>query len=256
MFRRCDLGIALFNGSVPMFFRQPSEPVIEYPQQLLPGADDKIWSQDNTELLRHLDSYLATVWRVMRRFCSLANLGAQTRRLFHPEFIHQTMIAVVYRLLHVGFADGSIDETVRLGLLAYCHHIFLQWQDVRLPYRHFADAYQNCILRLKLVDGASPRLVLWLLMTGANSVFNVSDEAWLRECWQEHAGACHASRWKQVQGILESFMCISFLDEEPGKRNYDLLRREKRSGVSQSPLRSHSDGQPYTQVAEKDDWRI
>jgi hypothetical protein len=210
-----------------VFFRQPSEPVIEYPEKLLPASDDKMCSQDNIELIRNMDNDLATAWRVMRRFCLLVNLGTQTQRLMRLEIIHETMTAVMYRLLHMGFAAGSINETVRHGLLAFSHHVFLQWQDVKLPYHHFPTAYRNCILHLKLVDGVSSQLMLWLLVTGANSVFNISDEAWLREYLREHADRCEVKTWKEMQDILKSFMWIALLDEQPGKYIYDLLNLDK-----------------------------
>jgi hypothetical protein len=197
--------------------------VIKYPEKLLPASDDKVCSQDNIEFIRNIDNDLAMAWRVMRRFCLLVNLGTQTQRLIYPEIIRETMTAVIYRLLHMGFAAGSIDETVRLGLLAFSHHVFLQWQDIKLPYYHFPTTYKNCILGLKLADRVSSQLMLWLLMTGANSLFNVSDEAWLRENLREHTDRCQVKTWKEMQEILKSFMWIALLDEQPGKQIYDSL---------------------------------
>jgi hypothetical protein len=62
-----------------------------------------------------------------------------------------------------------------------------------------------------------------MLMTGANSVFNILDEAWLREYLREHANRCQVKTWKEMQDILKSFMWIELLDGEPGKCIYDLL---------------------------------
>jgi hypothetical protein len=210
-----------------VFFCQPSEPLNEYPEKLLQASDDKMCSQDSIELIRNMDNDLATAWRVMRRFCLLVNLGTQAQRLIHLEIIHETMTAVIYRLLHMSFAAGSIDETIRHGLLAFSYHVFLQWQDIKLPYRHFPTTYQNCILGLELVDGVSSQLMLWLLMIGANSIFNISDEAWLREYLREHADRCQVKTWKGMQDILKSFMWITLLDEQPGKHIYDSLHLDK-----------------------------
>jgi len=143
------------------------------------------------------------------------------------EIIHETMTAVMYRLLHMDFAAGSINETVRHGLLAFSHHVFLQWQDVKLPYHHFPIVYRNCILHLKLVDGVSSQLMLWLLMTGANSVFSISDEAWLMGHLREHADRCDVKTWKDMQDILKSFIWIALLEEQSGKYTYDMLNLDK-----------------------------
>ena len=183
--------------------------------------------QNNTELIRNMDNDLATAWRVMRKFSLLVNLGTQIQRLIYPELIHETMTAVIYRLLNMSFAVGSINETIRLGLLAFAHHVFLQWQDVKLPYYCFPTTYKNCVLRLKLVETVSSQLMLWLLMTGATSLFNISDEAWLREHLREHAEKSQVKTWKEMQEILKSFMWISLLDEQSGKQIFDLLHLDK-----------------------------
>ncbi|KAI1378981.1 hypothetical protein F4677DRAFT_410239 [Hypoxylon crocopeplum] len=226
---RCDLGIALLNGSYPVFFGQPSEPVIEYPEKLQPASDDKSYSRDTMELVQIADKELATVWQVMRRFCLLVNLGTQTQRLIRPEIIHETMAAVMYRLLHMHFAAGSPDETVRHGLLAFSHHVFLQWQDIKLPYHYFPATYQSSILSLEGADGASPQLLLWLLMIGAISVFDISEDAWLREHIREYASRCQVKTWKAMQDILKSFMWIALLDEQAGKHIYNFACLDDKS---------------------------
>lgn len=220
---RYDLGIALLNGLDPMFFKRPSEPLFSYPGQLLPTSEDKISFQDNRQGIQTTDDHLVTAWLVMRKFCLLVDLGAQTRRSMRPEIIYETMIAVMYRLLYMSFADGSIDEAVRLGLLAFSHHVFLQWQDIKLPYRHFTDRYRNSILALKHFHGVPSQLMLWFLMTGAISVFPVSDEEWLREHIREHVTICHVKTWKAVQDILKSLMWIALLDDQSGEGIYDSV---------------------------------
>ncbi|KAK7402567.1 hypothetical protein QQX98_011672 [Neonectria punicea] len=38
---RCDLGIAILDGSKPLFFRQPSEPVPPYPEEMFSNFTDE-----------------------------------------------------------------------------------------------------------------------------------------------------------------------------------------------------------------------
>lgn len=213
----------MHNGSSHVFFSQPSEPIPNYPDQLLRALDDKMCSQEYIEITQNLDNDLVTAWRVMRRFCVLVNIGTQTQRLVRPQTIHETMTAVMYHLLHMDFAAGSIDEAVRHGLLAFSYHVFLQWQDIKLPYHHFPTIYKNCILNLELVSGVSSQLKVWLLMTGANSLFSILDETWLRDGLREHADRCQVKGWKDMQGILKSFMWITLLDDQPGKLIYDAI---------------------------------
>ncbi|KAJ3550273.1 hypothetical protein NM208_g66 [Fusarium decemcellulare] len=218
---RYDLDIALLNGSDPVFYCQPSEQLPEYPEKLMPTSDDSLGPQNSSEFLQSMDSGLATAWLAMRRFCLLVNLGAQTQRLMRPDLFQESMAAVTYRLLRMKFANGSTDEAILHGLLAFCHHVFLQWQDIKLPYRHFPTAFKECIQGLETVDAVSPQLILWLLMTGAISVFG--DEEWLKNALRKYAEKCGVRRWKEIHRILESFMWISLLDEQLGRSVYDSL---------------------------------
>ena len=213
--------MAILNGSNPLFFNQPLEPVIDYPENLL-RPNSKMFPNENDNIIRNIDSDLAIAWRVMRRFCLLVNLGTQTQRLMPSEMICDTMVAVTYRLLYMSFTTSSIDETLRLGLLAFSYHVFLQWQDIKLPYHQFPFTYRNNILGLKS-NGVSSELMLWLLMVGANSVFKISDEAWLRESLRERTNKCEVKTWKEMEKILKTFMWILFLDEQSGKEIFDSI---------------------------------
>ncbi|KAF4458542.1 hypothetical protein FALBO_14729 [Fusarium albosuccineum] len=218
---RYDLDIALLNGSDPVFYCQPSEQLPEYPEKLMPTSDDSLGPQNNSEFLQSMDSELATAWLVMRRFCFLINLGAQTQRQMRPDLFQESMTAVTYRLLRIKFANGSTDEAILHGLLAICQHVFLQWQDIKLPFLHFPTAFRECIQGLETVDAVSPQLIVWLLMNGAISVF--ADEEWLKNDLRKYLEECGARRWKELHKILESFMWVSLLDEQLERSIYDSL---------------------------------
>ncbi|KAH8901408.1 hypothetical protein GQ53DRAFT_6281 [Thozetella sp. PMI_491] len=218
---RCDLKMGLLSGTPPLFFYQDSNSMAPYPAKLLTPSRD---GQDDGGLPRHIDDGLATAWRVMKKFCFLVDLGAETQRSMSLTVVRETMTAVSYRLLNVRFATGSIAEAVRHGLLALSYHVFMQWHDIWPPYPQFATAYKSCILGLESPDGSfSSRLILWLLMIGANSVFNARCEAWLRDHFREHADRCRVSTWRDMQRLLKSFMWISVMDEQSGRDIYDSL---------------------------------
>lgn len=206
-----------------MFFCRSSEPFVKYPSQLLPAANHKMSSKDNLDVVKTTNKDLATAWQVMRRFCLLVNVGTQTRDFMRSEIINDTIAAVMYRLMHMGFATDSFDEALRYGLLVFTYHVFLQWQDIKPPSKHLPMSYKKCILGLGHVHGVSSQLMLWLLMIGANSIVDISHEAWLREGLREHADICGAETWKEMEDILKSFMWITLLDEQPGKQIHGLL---------------------------------
>lgn len=138
----------------------------------------------------------------------------------------------MYRLLEMRFADDSIDEAIRMGLLAFCYHTFLQWQDVRLPQLHFSVAYRKCVLHLELAENVPVELVLWLLMIGAISIYDLSEDPLLRQYFQRFVEKCNIRSWRRMQDSMKSFMWIAFLDEDAGKFIYNLLL-DRRMGKQQ-----------------------
>lgn len=161
----------------------------------------------------------------MRKFCLLVNLGTQTRMLMQSATIYGTMTAAMYRLLRTGFVAGTLDESSRLGLLAFTHHIFLQWQDKGLPCHHFSESYRNYLQIHALGDTIPPRISLWLLTIGAISLFGVSHELWLADYLRRQAKICGVKTWEDGQEILKSCMWISLLDDKSGKQIYDSLTK-------------------------------
>lgn len=220
---RCGLGIAVINCSTPVLIRQLPDPVPEHPKKLLSTLDSKLgFRTDSVELGRNL------CWQVMKRFCLLVKLRTQTQMLIQLELIYEITTAVLYRLPHMDFIVGSLDRAVRRGLLGFSYHVFLQWQDIKLPNSRFPVAYKDCIQSIKSAGSVSSQLMLLLLFTGANSFFDISDEEWLREGLRAHARQLQLSTWDGMLDILKSFMWVSLLVDNLGKQIYDTLHLGKR----------------------------
>ncbi len=222
MLSRYDLSIALLHGSSPVFYCAP-ETVIQYPGELTAAPNNEVHSQNNNGLIRQLDDNLAAAYQAVRRFCLMVNLRLPVKQIINLVIIHETMTSVMYRLLYTSFAAESINKALQLGLLAFSYHLFIQWQDIKLPNRHFLKIYQECIQSLEIMNSVSPHLMLWLLMTGAISLFDITNEAWPRECLLEYINRCQVKTWKEVQDTLESFIWISVLDGQLGEQIYNKL---------------------------------
>ncbi|OAP60523.1 hypothetical protein AYL99_05525 [Fonsecaea erecta] len=225
---RCDIGMAMQTGSQPLFFNNPlSEPVVPYPDRELLSIRNSISTtgsqRDSENLLDKMDASLVEAWRVMERFCSIVNLAVETQRMLSPPLLYDTMASVMYRLLHMKFESGSVDEAVRLSLLGLTYHIFLQWQYLKLPYVYFPTIYKSCLLDPKLMGVASAQFMLWFLMVGAVSTFTTSDHPWLKDCVREHADKCQVKSWNEMRTVLKSFMWIGLLHDKPGKDVFDSV---------------------------------
>ena len=208
---------------MPTFYRPLDGKLPDYPGQLQSNFGHKIIHPEDLPFVQALNADLATVWRATKKFCLLANLATQTKMLVQPSTVYSTMMAVMYRLLRMEFLGGSLDETVRLGLLAFTHHIFLQWKDLRLPCHGFTDQYRRYLLDHSLEDVVPLNVMLWLLMTGAVSVFDAITEPWLRERLWKQMELCGVKSWKGVQEALKTCMWIPLLDEQRVRKLHECL---------------------------------
>ena len=115
----------------------------------------------------------------------------------------------------------SIDEPVRLGLLVFSSHIFLNWQDVKPPYTYLPHTYRNRLLNLKLPSTVPPQILLWLLMIGYLSIFTTADDAWLMPLVRVNIELCEAHNWSELRGQLKAFPWIDILHNKPGRAIFD-----------------------------------
>ncbi len=111
----------------------------------------------------------------------------------------------MYPLLDLQFPAASIDEAVRLGLLAFCSSVFLQPRDLRAPYRHFTSAFRGCLATLRS-SNILPPLRLWLLRIGAVSVVHDTADSLRKPVLLGAICAYEVDSWKKMKDLLESFM--------------------------------------------------
>ncbi|CAM1509475.1 Fc.00g032140.m01.CDS01 [Cosmosporella sp. VM-42] len=222
---KCDLGIALNNGTMPTFFNGlSSEPLMPYNLSALAAEEiehsaAKIYWK-SVELGTNED--LVQAWAFLTRFCSTINSAAQRKRQLPKETLLNAMASSMYRLLRMNsFDTTSIDEAIRLGLLAFSSHIFLSWQDVKLPHTYLPEAYRGCLLNLKLPDTLPSQVLLWLLMIGYISIFTPADDPWLMPWVRVNIELCEAHSWSDLRGQLEAFPWIDILHDKPGRAAFD-----------------------------------
>lgn len=209
----------MHTGAKPVFFSDGQ--FIPYPNLSLPLPLDSTGMRSrehNAQILLYgIDGELAQVWRLMKHFCTLINLATATKRQITKETLLETMASVMYRLLYMSFPSGSTSEMVRLGLLAFSSHIFLQWLDIKLSYRHFHASYRKCLKGMETLNVLPPSIMLWLLMIGAISVFTEADDERLELSLRRYILLCEGEPWSRVRVILKRFLWIDCLHDKQGK---------------------------------------
>jgi hypothetical protein len=212
--------MALHTGAKPIFFSDNrSQLSLIYPEEITSRCEtDRVFDE-----LDDLDDDIAKTWQFMKNFCSLVNLAAKAQGRIPWELFLNTMTSLMYRLLHMSFDVNSINEAIRIGLLAFSSHIFLQWKLVRVNYVHLSVSYRNCLDRLESSHCIPSHLSAWLLMIGAVSVFKQPDDAWLVPRLRANIESCGVKSWSEMRDILESLLWIPLVQEKSGKDIFDSV---------------------------------
>jgi hypothetical protein len=173
------------------------------------------------EVFCDLDDDLAQVWDFMKRFCLMINLTIKARGRITWELYLNSMASLMYRLLYMSSERGSLNEAIRLGLLALSSHVFLQGQLFRVSYDHMNAAYKECLCHLEGSTRVPPHILSWLLLVGAISAFEPPDEAWLSPFLRANIESSGVTSWGKMRLVMESLIWLPVVQEQHGKDFFD-----------------------------------
>ena len=180
---------------------------------------------DGSSFLNTLDPDLAPIWTTMQDFCALVNAAAEERvpSITEATFIHY-MGAVMYRL-HQPFGVGTLDEAVRMALLAFASPVFLNWNRMELPDPRFTANLQQALVALMQSkhDAASQELV-WLLTVGAMTVSHEPESfELLQDPLKIYIQTCGLLTWGSMRELLSTFIWIGSVFDRPGQAVFASL---------------------------------
>ncbi|OAG45530.1 hypothetical protein AYO21_00166 [Fonsecaea monophora] len=220
---RCDIGLAIETGLTPTFFSACSsgEAYRPFPHLMLVSVPE---STDATtcrlyheRFLNVIDKDLATVWRALKGFCLQINRAARTKRKLSEEFLLEATASVMYRLLHMSFATGSLDAAIRLGLLAFSSQVFLQLPDFRVRRTTLSSAYQQALAGLDTLDDKWRPLLLWLLVVGRITVLEDTSDIWLSPWLKSTIKRYGIDSWTGFRDMMDSVMWIGLVFDRPAE---------------------------------------
>lgn len=219
--------MALHSGASPIFFNDPCvEQFIPYPKRpsysIPPEFPDREARLINSQDLGITDVVLRKAWDTMQAFCSLINYAAEKERKIPQQLFLDTMASAMYRLISMKFPIDSLDEVVRLGLSAFCSHVFLQWSNARLPHHHLPTVYKECVTEHLFSGMASSTLMPWFLMVGAMAVFPRGD-TWLEPWLRRATGTPGSGSWGEVRASMRKLLWIDFVHDRYGAAIYDSV---------------------------------
>ncbi len=185
---------------------------------------------DQTKSKNHLgflsddiNQSLAEVWLATERFCTLVNGATKLKRRLPEAILLQTMASIMYRLLHMCFAALSFNETIRLALLAFCSQAFLQLPNLKIEETCLPSAYRECLASVSSSRKISPRLLLWLHMIGAVSVFGTADHVCLRPLLHASIRQCGVNSWSRLKDAMNTLIWIELVFDIPGEAVFNSM---------------------------------
>lgn len=219
--------MVLDSGSEPVFFYNPiAEPFMPYLDKLsafIPTFYHA--STPSTFTSKELgisSAELSRAWEMTQTFCSLLNYASDAGRKIPQETYLNSMASVMYRLVHLRFPLGSLDELLRLGLLGFCSHTFLQWSLVKVPHRYLSAAFKACLL--SFADPIPLRTLLWLLTVGSFAIAADDESDWLLEKLRMTSNACGITSWSTARTTLKMFLWVDFLHDDLGMKMLESVR--------------------------------
>lgn len=141
------------------------------------------------------------------------------------QILLNAMGSLMYPLLRMEFPTYPINEAIRLGLLAFCSHSFLERRGIRLPNGYLCKKYRTCLENVNTQPGGAPQVSLWLLMIGKISVFTSETDgsAWIISRLRENSSFNEICSWPRLRLILKSFLWIDILHDAPGKKIFESV---------------------------------
>lgn len=201
---------------------------------------ESVYANDNFKLVI-TNKKLAELWDTLSSFCCLVNSAVCNNIKLSDRALSNTMGSVMYTLLRLNFPTNSIDESVRLGLLAFCSHCFLERRGIHLPNGHLYENYRTCFEDVNSQLRDAPLVSLWLLMIGKISIFasDTEDSAWIKSRLQKNVCLYRNLSWPQLRLILKSFLWIDILHDAPGKIIFESVSQVGWDAFHELPCDDH-----------------
>ncbi|KAH7141032.1 hypothetical protein EDB81DRAFT_69629 [Dactylonectria macrodidyma] len=227
---RADIGVAVNKGCKPMFFTNevPWDAYIPSRRETstltvsdagTEATDPQTSVLDLAQFLDSLDIRLRRIWDDLFEFSRAANIALPCKLGVDPELYQEVMVSIHYRLINLGFDMGSINETIRLTLLAYASTLFLQWGNVYNRYELLARRLSESLYRLQHHTTALPiQLTLWIYIVSAVSVFDDHEQALLQPTLTEVICDMRLKTWRHVNLSLKSIIWVDSLHDQRAKK--------------------------------------
>lgn len=193
---------------------------------------------DLSSFLDSIDLRLRRVWNDVSEFVRAANIATQCKRSIDNELYQETMVSIHYRLVNLCFDMDSINEPIRLALLAFASTLFLQWRGIKIRYEYLAQRLNMAMTSLRHNNRGVPvRLALWIYIIAAISVLDEREKVYLQPALIEVIRELEFGSWDEVRLMLKSILWVDVLHDPLAKEMVeDTLSAPELSGIKNTAL--------------------
>lgn len=183
---------------------------------------------------RTLDSRISNIWHDAQEFCTVVNLAHLTHRKLKASLFQEIMVSLQYRLLQLNqsphiIPQGSLHETIRLGVLAFTTTVFLQTINNSTRYLHLASSLTLALMSLdQPLTSEDWELRLWIMVVATDTVFSCNRYGnWLREKLHVATKALQVSSWQEFKAIMKKFLWIDTINDAHGQKIFDMCTADQ-----------------------------
>lgn len=193
---------------------------------------------DLSSFLDSIDLRLRRVWNDVSEFVRAANIATQCKRSIDNELYQETMVSIHYRLANLCFDMDSINEPIRLALLAFTSTLFLQWRGIKIRYEYLAQRLNMAMTSLRHNNRGVPvRLALWIYIIAAISVLDEREKVYLQPALIEVIRELEFGSWDEVRLMLKSILWVDVLHDPLAKEMVeDTLSAPELFGIKNTAL--------------------
>lgn len=193
---------------------------------------------DLSSFLDSIDLRLRRVCNDVSEFVRAANIATQCKRSIDNELYQETMVSIHYRLANLCFDMDSINEPIRLALLAFASTLFLQWRGIKIRYEYLAQRLNMAMTSLRHNNRGVPvRLALWIYIIAAISVLDEREKVYLQPALIEVIRELEFGSWDEVRLMLKSILWVDVLHDPLAKEMVeDTLSAPELSGIKNTAL--------------------
>ncbi|KAI0834404.1 hypothetical protein F5Y06DRAFT_279140 [Hypoxylon sp. FL0890] len=175
-------------------------------------VDDTVFFSARNHFLEGLNTRLRAVWDDVSEFVRAANIAIQCRLKIDSDLYHEIMISIHYRLVNLHFEIGDMNETIRLGLLAFVSAGFLQWRGVETRYEHLVQRLEAVLSFFGHESRATPtQHTVWLYITIAISTLPENDRIYFKPAMTRALSSIKIKLWNEAKQLLKSVIWLDHI---------------------------------------------